>query len=167
MAGRLTLSAALVVALALAPGARGAEPAAQPVRPAKPAAFKHQDVDVAWTAAQKTKRPMLLFVSAADCRFCTKMVNETYSHPHVARALAASCETTRVSREQRPDLVRRLRVRAYPTTIVIAPDGKELGRIEGFLNAKKFAARMFGTPEQGAASAAARAPAPPSNVAAR
>lgn len=112
-------------------------------RQARPSAFKHHTIDAAWQAAQKSQLPLLLFVHSDNCRFCVKMEKETYSHPKIAAAVNASSESVSLRKEQNLELVKRLQVRAYPTTIVVSPSGKEIGRIEGFLNPQKFAAKMF------------------------
>lgn len=119
---------------------------AQQAKPA--AAFKHPNVDQAWQAAQQSKRPLLLFIHSDNCRFCVKMEKETFSHPKLAAALATAAETVSVHSEDHPELMKRLGVRAYPTTVVISPDGKEIGRVEGFLDAPRFAAKMFTPPAE-------------------
>lgn len=122
---------------------------AQP-RPTRPTpVFKHRSVDQAWQAAQQSKRPLLLFIHSDNCRFCVKMERETLAHPKIARALAASAETVSVRKEDNAELVERLKIRAYPTTVIIAPDGKEAGRVEGFLDPREFVAAMFGPKNDG------------------
>ncbi len=123
-------------------------PRPQPRPQAKaPALFQHHSVDEAWQAATKARRPMLLFISSENCPHCVRMEKETYSNPQIAAALAANCETVSVMMEDNPELIKRLRVRAYPTTIVVAPNGKELVRVQGFLEPRKFAERMFQPPK--------------------
>lgn len=114
--------------------------------PAKPL-FKHPTVDAAWQASQKSQRPMLLFIHSDNCRFCVKMEKETYSHPEISRALAATAESVSVKKEHNLELIKRLKIRAYPTTVIVSPVGKEITRVEGFLDPQKFVVRMFGVPE--------------------
>lgn len=110
--------------------------------------FRHASVDAAWLAAQKTKRPMLLFVSSENCTYCVKMLKDTYSHPQIAAALTQSCEPVSVMREDNLALVKKLQVRAFPTTVIVGSDGKEIARVEGYQPPAKFAELMFGPPAQ-------------------
>ncbi|TWT75493.1 thiol:disulfide interchange protein precursor [Posidoniimonas polymericola] len=110
--------------------------------------FRHPSVDAAWQAAQKTKRPMLLFVSSENCTYCVKMLRDTYSNPQIAAALAQSCEPVTVMREDNQALVKKLQVRAFPTTVIVGSDGKEIARVEGYQPPQKFAELMFGPPPQ-------------------
>lgn len=105
--------------------------------------FRHASVDHAWQASQESGRPMLLFVTSGNCHFCTKMLKETYTHPQIAEAVASSFEPAVLSREVDPDLVKDLGVRAFPTTLVIAPDRSLLARVNGFVKPQKFADKVF------------------------
>lgn len=110
--------------------------------------FRHAGADAAWHAAQKSRRPVLLYISSEDCRFCVKMLKDTYSHPQIAAALSQSCEPVALMREDNQELVKHLQIRAYPTTVIVGADGKEVTRIEGYLPPQKFAEAVFGPPRQ-------------------
>jgi thioredoxin-related protein len=101
-------------------------------------AFTHRNVDQAWQAAQRKGRPLLVFVSETDCHLCHKMLRETYAHPLIAAQLPKSLMAAIVTKEERPDLIEKLGVQAFPTTLIVSPTGKLLARIEGYAGPKEF-----------------------------
>ena len=111
-----------------------------PITPASAATkvFAYTDVDHAWTAVQQSQRPLLLFVSTDNCYYCDKMETETYIHPQIQASIRELFVTAKIKKEQNPQLVEQLGVRAFPTTLLIAPNGDLITRIEGFVNPKKF-----------------------------
>ena len=100
--------------------------------------FTYSDVDRAWTAVQQSQRPLLLFVSTNHCFFCNKMESETYVHPQILASIQELFVTAKIKKEQNPELVVQLGIRAFPTTLLIAPNGNLVARIEGFADPKKF-----------------------------
>ena len=85
---------------------------------------------------------MLVLFSTDGCHFCTKMMNETYSHPGVQRMLREHVETVKVNARDYPAVVERLGIRGYPTTLLVSPDGNVMDAIEGFASAKAFTGRI-------------------------
>ncbi|MBN1851234.1 MAG: thioredoxin family protein [Pirellulales bacterium] len=93
----------------------------------------------AWHSSRKTGRPMLLFVTAQNCHFCRKMEQESYGKPQIMTTIERNFEAVAIDNSVSPDLVRKLRVRVFPTTFIVAPDGKIVGRIEGFIGPEQLA----------------------------
>ena len=153
---------AVIVAIAVYGQAAGQQ---LPARPGQQAGsvFAHADIDRAWNEVKATNRPLLLFVSMDDCRFCDKMEQETFSHPALARNIRKLFVTAKAKKESDPQLVEQLGVRAYPTTLLISPEGELIARIEGFLDPKKFATTVrpvLAKQAQSQGRTAARPPAP-------
>lgn len=123
---------------------RAAEPlaSAAPVVRLRHGVFKHSSYPVAWTSAQSTNRPILVFATSSNCPHCTRMIGETYRSPQVSRFLNDSFETVYVSRTEQPELAAKLKIRIFPTTIVVGPDNQVLDVIEGYLDSKTFAQRL-------------------------
>lgn len=124
--------------------AKIAEPAAPPAkpRPLRHGVFRFTSYPAAWTAAQKSNRPILVFATAPGCTHCVKMIGETYQQPKMSRYLAESFETVYVDRAEQPELAAKLQVRWYPTTIVVSPDNQVLDVIEGYVDPATFAQRL-------------------------
>jgi len=96
----------------------------------------------AWKAAQVSQAPVLLFVTSDHCYYCKKMVAETYENPELAPLFARLFETATVKQADDPKLVEKLGVRVFPTTLVISPSGKLLGRMEGHVAPAQIGKRL-------------------------
>lgn len=120
--------------------------------------FSHPSVDAAWKASQVSRRPVLVFVTDANCVFCRKMVKETLSHPQIARANNFRFETAVLSNEAQPELVEKLGVKAFPTTLIVNPDGSLRARVKGFVEPARFAEQVLLPPRE---ERQARTPHPP------
>jgi len=104
--------------------------------------FRHSSYPVAWTAAQKTNRPILVYVSMPNCPHCVKMVNETYHRPQVQQLVAGSFETIKAGRYTHAKLVSKLHIKWYPTTVLVGPNNKILDVIEGYVGHQRFKRRL-------------------------
>jgi hypothetical protein len=116
--------------------------AATPVVRLRHGIFKHSSYPAAWTSAQSTNRPILVFATSTNCPHCTRMVGETYRAAQVSRFLNDSFETVYVSRAEQPELTAKLKIRLFPTTIVVGPNNQVLDVIEGYVDSKTFAQRL-------------------------
>jgi thioredoxin-like negative regulator of GroEL len=104
--------------------------------------FEHTSYPAAWTAAQKTNRPILVFATAPSCPHCVRMVGETYRAPQVKELVASSFETVYVDRQEQPALAAKLHIKWYPTTIVVGPDNQVIDVIEGYVDSKTLTQRL-------------------------
>ena len=120
----------------------GEEQAAPTVVRLRHGIFKHSSYPAAWTSAQSTNRPILVFATSTNCPHCTRMVGETYRAAQVSRFLNDSFETVYVSRAEQPELTAKLKIRLFPTTIVVGPNNQVLDVIEGYVDSKTFAQRL-------------------------
>jgi hypothetical protein len=126
----------------------GAEQAAAPTVAQAPVVrlrhgvFKYSSYPAAWTSAQSTNRPILLFATSANCPHCVRMVGESFQSPHVSRFVNDSFETVYVNRSEQPDLAAKLKIRWFPTTIVVGPNNQVLDVIEGYVDAKTLSQRL-------------------------
>lgn len=89
--------------------------------------------------ATAMNRPILLSIGSASCGWCTKLHTTTFRDRHVAATLDRGFVTGKIDVGRHPDLVRALRVKAYPTLVIAAPDGKILHTIEGYQTAEEMA----------------------------
>jgi len=76
------------------------------------------------------------------CPHCVKMIDETYHAPKVEEIVSSSFETLHVSRRSHPTLVRKLKIKWYPTTVLVGANNKVLDVIEGYVDAKTFQKRL-------------------------
>ena len=104
--------------------------------------FQHASYPDALTAAQKSNRPILLYVTMPGCPHCNKMMEETYHLPNVEQMVSQSFESVCVSRQTHPTLVKSLKVKWYPTTVLVGTNNKVVDVIEGYVDAKTFQRRL-------------------------
>ncbi len=104
--------------------------------------FQHTAYPDAWTAAQKSNRPILLYVTMPGCPHCERMIEETYHLPNVEQMVSQSFESVYVSRQTHPRLVKSLKVKWFPTTVLVGTNNKVMDVIEGYVDAKAFQRRL-------------------------
>jgi uncharacterized protein YyaL (SSP411 family) len=81
--------------------------------------------------AARLDRPVLLYVGAEDCRWCTVMDREVYSDPTLGAMIDSLFVPVRVDRDERPDIAQRYQaavlslsgLRGYPLTVFLTSDG--------------------------------------------
>jgi len=108
----------------------------------EPSLFRHSTYPAAWKAAQKSNRPILVYVGMPNCPHCVKMVKKTYERPEVGTFVTSSFETVYAGRFTHAKLVQMLDVKWYPTTILVGPNNKVLDVIEGYVDSKAFKQRL-------------------------
>jgi thiol-disulfide isomerase/thioredoxin len=104
--------------------------------------FRHSSYPAAWTSAQKSNLPILVFATAPSCPHCVRMIGETYRSPQINRFVNDSFETVYVDRAEQPALTAKLRVRLFPTTLVVGPNNQVLDVIEGYVDSKTLTQRL-------------------------
>ena len=104
--------------------------------------FRHESYPDAWTAAQESNRPILLYVTMPGCPHCDKMMAESYRVPDMEQMISSSFETVYVSRQTNPRLVKSLKIRWFPTTVVVGTNNKIMDVIEGYVDVKTFQRRL-------------------------
>ncbi len=109
--------------------------------------------------AKAERRFVVLDGSAEWCHWCHVMEAETYHDPKVQEILAASFIAVKVDVDSRPDIEERYGDWGWPATVIFSPDGVELGKYRGFIEADRFVEILMAVAAQkdGAAIAATAA----------
>ena len=93
----------------------------------------HYDLKTAWQASQEQERPILLYVTMKCCYYCEKMRHDTYANTSVVDDIHRTYVPASIDSKRYPDLVEKLKVRRFPTTIVVGQDGKVIDSITGYV----------------------------------
>jgi uncharacterized protein YyaL (SSP411 family) len=100
------------------------------------------DVNVAWKQAREQDRPLLVFITTSNCRYCTMMQNVSFADPEVAEVLQRGFIPAAVDAKDVAWLVRDQKVSSYPTTLVISPGAEVVERIKGYLKPEELKPRL-------------------------
>lgn len=113
---------------------------ALPVRGAgNPSVPWQRDDHVAFATARTEGRFVLLYLEAVWCHWCHVMDEKTYGDSRVQDLIARHYVPLRIDQDGRPDLANRYRDWGWPATIVLAPDGREIVKRQGFVPPEPFA----------------------------
>lgn len=85
----------------------------------------------AFAIAARLDRPLLLYIGADDCDWCTRMDRESYGDPVLGAMIDSLFVAVRMDRDEHPDVARRYQaalqslagLRGYPVTVFLMPDG--------------------------------------------
>jgi thioredoxin-like negative regulator of GroEL len=88
--------------------------------------------------AEKKGLPLVLDFGTQNCFWCRKLDESTFRDPTVVRVMNEKFIPLKIDAERDPSLAQMLQIQSYPTLVLAAPDGKILGRMEGFQDAARF-----------------------------
>lgn len=128
-AARSVLLIPLVTAaiLALAPGARAADPV--PWR---------SDYNSARKEAAEKGVPLFLVIGTDNCFYCRKLEAGPFRDAAIVTQLNFNFVPLKVDANREPALAKALKVQVYPTMVLAAPDGKIHAFIEGYLESNRL-----------------------------
>jgi uncharacterized protein YyaL (SSP411 family) len=97
------------------------------------------DLDAATFArARKENRFVLVDGSAEWCHFCHVMERTSYRDPRVRKILSERFIAVKVDVDTRPDFQERYQDWGWPATVLLTPDGAEIGKYKGDLAPERF-----------------------------
>jgi thiol:disulfide interchange protein len=108
---------------------------------ANPPGIKWTPVATALTKAKEENKPILLDFYADWCGPCKMMDKQTYTDPTVQKEMA-NWITVRVDVDHQQALAAKHDIKAIPTTVLLDPSGKAIGRETGFIDAKQYLALL-------------------------
>jgi len=101
-----------------------------------------KNLDQAYKSSKEKDRPMLIFISSSRCYYCDQMKKKTLTDPEVRTALSNGFVPIIVQASEYPELMRKLGVRRYPTTLIVSPEAKIQDVIDGYVKPREFRYRL-------------------------
>jgi len=86
----------------------------------------------AWKAATESGRPMFIFATMEGCVHCRRMEQSTFSDLTVKSHVNSRFVPIFVPLDRHEQLIESWRITTFPTTLLVAPNGAVLARIQGF-----------------------------------
>src|SRR5262249_26470240 len=76
--------------------------------------------------------PLLLEFSTEDCFWCRKLEETTLHDAAVSRLISSKFIALKVDARRNAVLTEMLRIQSFPSLVLAGPDGKIIGRLEGY-----------------------------------
>jgi thioredoxin-related protein len=105
--------------------------AAQDVR------FAH-DYAAARREALEKHRPIVVVLGTDNCVWCRKLESTTLRDPAIVQALSDRFVVVHIEADRDPTISNALGVTGYPTIVFANPEGKILGKHDGYVDAARF-----------------------------
>lgn len=91
--------------------------------------------------AKRTNQPLVIVASTDHCPWCDKQA-AALCDPETVLMLEAGFVRLKLHTAKDADLLRKMKVESYPTTIIAAPDGKILDTLCGYHDAAQVKAAL-------------------------
>jgi thiol-disulfide isomerase/thioredoxin/YHS domain-containing protein len=100
------------------------------------------DLETARRIAAQTNRLILVHFWTESCGPCMRMEREVFSRPDVAAAIEANYIPVKVNVQRLPQMARQFGVNAWPTDVILTPQGGMIERRTGGLDAVQYVGAM-------------------------
>ncbi|GAB5404945.1 MAG: hypothetical protein Aurels2KO_31760 [Aureliella sp.] len=92
--------------------------------------------------AEKTGKPILVYVRSESCHYCDKLQHDVWEFPQAASYVAKKYIPLKLSKELNPAAVESLKIKGYPTTLVFSPQREFVAKVEGYMPAGALFAKI-------------------------
>lgn len=98
----------------------------------------HETLDSGWQESKRTGRPMLIFITSESCTYCDAMKKTTLCNDSVRKKLIDRFVPIQLKPDANGGVLSRVKIPAYPTTLVARPHGKVIAHRIGYQPPKEF-----------------------------
>ena len=96
------------------------------------------DLKAAALESKRTGKPILMQVTATWCRYCHKMLGETFPDGQLAAKINEYFVPVVLDADEHEEIVAAIDITAFPSTIIISPKLDVIGQIRGFHTARSL-----------------------------
>lgn len=88
------------------------------------------------------KKPVLLYFTSPGCAYCVKMKAGTLTNPQVVQRVKKQFVPVRLDVGKHAATAKALKIKLYPSTVVVHPNGVVVDVIPGYVSTKDFLSRL-------------------------
>jgi protein disulfide-isomerase len=92
----------------------------------------HESLDAGWQESRRRGVPMVIFITSDRCHYCDAMKRDTWCDQSVRERLATDFVAIRLTPQINAQVLRRIKVSSYPTTLIGIPQGKIVDHRTGY-----------------------------------
>lgn len=104
----------------------------------KPDAFQKLTYEKALAKAKEEKKVVMVDFNATWCGPCKMLDKNTFPDQEVNKMLTSKTVAIKVDVDEDPKLAQKYKITGIPCLVFINGDGKEVGRLEGFMEPGDF-----------------------------
>lgn len=97
-----------------------------------------QDIDWAFSESQNQNRNLLIIFDQDSCVYCDMLKENTLSDSKVQNELNENYIVLLVDINKDYEIAEKYQVFGTPAVHIISPDGKDIGKIEGYVESDEF-----------------------------
>lgn len=105
---------------------------------------KTSDLNKAFEQAKSQNKSVLIVFDQKDCHYCDEMKEKTLSNPNVISKLNKDYVTVILDVNEHSKIADKYKIFGTPTTVILDSNQKQIGKIEGSVDADKFLNELKG-----------------------
>jgi thiol:disulfide interchange protein DsbD len=102
------------------------------------------DLNKAIEQAHAENKSIMLFFDQKDCHYCDEMKEKTLSNSDVISKLNEGYITVFIDINQQPKIASKYKVFGTPTVLFLDSNQKQIGKVEGYVDANEFLNNLKG-----------------------
>ena len=102
----------------------------------------HSDLSAATSEVKEHQRPLIILFTMDNCVYCQKIKASTYQDKVVSGTISRAFVASVVNGPKNPKLAEKFKIKIYPTTVIIAPTGKIVDSISGYIDSTEMSKRL-------------------------